>query len=66
MLLEKSLLPTSTNNKLSLYDSMRQSGAVSILVENLQSELKLREGEIAQLQVSTIAISSSVTGKYNY
>ncbi|XP_052069075.1 TATA element modulatory factor-like isoform X2 [Mytilus californianus] len=35
--------------KTSLYDSLRQSGAANLL-ENLQSQLKLREGEIAQLQ----------------
>lgn len=35
--------------KTSLYDSMRQSGA-TVLVENLQAQLKLREGEISQLQ----------------
>jgi hypothetical protein len=39
--------------KTSLYESLRQSGA-SNLLENLQSQLKLREGEIAQLQVSYI------------
>ena len=36
--------------KTSLYESLRQSGAANLL-ENLQSQLKLREGEIAQLQV---------------
>ncbi|KAG7319261.1 hypothetical protein KOW79_017735 [Hemibagrus wyckioides] len=34
----------------SLYDAARLSGGSSI-IENLQSQLKLREGEIAQLQV---------------
>ena len=33
-----------------LYEAARLSGGSSIL-ENLQSQLKLREGEIAQLQV---------------
>ncbi|XP_076437011.1 uncharacterized protein LOC143276311 isoform X2 [Babylonia areolata] len=40
---------SSHGAKVSLYDSMRQSGAAS-LMENLQSQLKLREGEIVQLQ----------------
>lgn len=35
--------------KTSLYESLRQSGATNLL-ENLQSQLKLREGEIIQLQ----------------
>ena len=38
--------------KISLYDTMRQSGAAP-LVENLHSQLKLKEGEISQLQVGT-------------
>lgn len=33
-----------------LYEAARLSGGSSI-IENLQSQLKLREGEIAQLQV---------------
>jgi hypothetical protein len=36
--------------KTSLYESMRHTGAASLL-ENLQSQLKLKEGEISQLQV---------------
>ena len=40
----------ANGNKMSLYDSLRQSGA-STLLENLQSQLKQRNGEIAQLQV---------------
>ncbi|KAK7448398.1 hypothetical protein BaRGS_00040102 [Batillaria attramentaria] len=40
---------TPPGMKTSLYDSMRQSGA-TVLVENLQAQLKLREGEISQLQ----------------
>lgn len=35
--------------KTSLYESMRHTGAASMM-ENLQSQLKLREGEISQLQ----------------
>ncbi|KAK7003716.1 TATA element modulatory factor-like isoform X1 [Biomphalaria glabrata] len=35
--------------RVSVYDSMRQSGAAAV-VENLSSQLKLREGEIIQLQ----------------
>lgn len=34
-----------------LYEAARLSGGSSI-IENLQSQLKLREGEIAQLQVT--------------
>ena len=41
---------TSTNgSKASLYDSLRHSGAASVM-ENLQSQLKQKEGEITQLQ----------------
>ncbi|XP_033753536.1 LOW QUALITY PROTEIN: TATA element modulatory factor-like [Pecten maximus] len=36
-------------SKSSLYENIRQSGAANLL-ENLQSQLKLREGEIVQLQ----------------
>lgn len=36
--------------KQSLYESLRQSGAANLL-ENLQAQLKLREGEITHLQV---------------
>lgn len=35
-----------------IYEAARLSGGSSIM-ENLQSQLKLREGEIAQLQVTT-------------
>lgn len=53
-LLEKSLLmaavaSTSNGNKSSLYESLRQGGAASLL-ESLQSQLKQKEGEINQLQ----------------
>jgi hypothetical protein len=48
------MVSSAASNRQSLYDSLRQSGAVSMLVENLQSELKQREGEIAQLQVTTL------------
>lgn len=37
-------------NGSSLYDAVRM-GAGSSIIENLQSQLKLREGEIAHLQV---------------
>ena len=40
----------TNGNKMSLYDSLRQSGATTLL-ENLQSQLKQRNGEITQLQV---------------
>ncbi|KAJ8318853.1 hypothetical protein KUTeg_003944 [Tegillarca granosa] len=41
--------PSVGGAKTSLYESLRQSGAANLL-ENLQSQLKLREGEIVQLQ----------------
>ncbi|CAL1540630.1 unnamed protein product [Lymnaea stagnalis] len=40
---------TLGGSKTSVYDSLRQSGA-AIVVENLSSQLKLKEGEITQLQ----------------
>lgn len=43
-------LTTPPGPKVSVYESLRQSGAAAIM-ENLQAQLKLREGEIAQLQV---------------
>ncbi|KAK7112682.1 TATA element modulatory factor-like isoform X3 [Littorina saxatilis] len=43
------MMATPSGPKTSLYDSMRNSGA-SALMENLHSQLKLREGEISQLQ----------------
>ena len=43
------LLSGTNGSRLSLYDSMRYSGTATV-VENLQTELKLREGEIQQLQ----------------
>ncbi|XP_025113068.1 TATA element modulatory factor-like isoform X2 [Pomacea canaliculata] len=42
-------LTTPPGPKVSVYESLRQSGAAAIM-ENLQAQLKLREGEIAQLQ----------------
>lgn len=47
--LESSLMLTSNSNRLNLYDTLRQNGATSFL-EGLQSQLKLKEGEIVQLQ----------------
>ncbi|KAH9494907.1 TATA element modulatory factor 1 [Bulinus truncatus] len=38
-----------STSKTSVYDSLRQSGA-AVVVENLSSQLKLKEGEITQLQ----------------
>lgn len=43
------ILSTPNGNKQSLYEALRQSGA-SNLLENLQSQLKMREGEIMHLQ----------------
>ncbi|XP_071106362.1 TATA element modulatory factor-like isoform X2 [Haliotis cracherodii] len=49
-LLERTLMLSSPNgSKMNLYESLRQSGAATLL-ENLQSQLKQREGEIIQLQ----------------
>ena len=49
-LLEKTLMIASTNgSRTSLYESLRNTGA-STLLENLQSQLKQREGEVHQLQ----------------
>ncbi|KAK2152748.1 hypothetical protein LSH36_320g05005 [Paralvinella palmiformis] len=48
--LEKTLmLATANGGKTSLYESLKQAGATTIL-ENLQAQLKMRDGEIAQLQ----------------
>ncbi|KAK3092062.1 hypothetical protein FSP39_024833 [Pinctada imbricata] len=47
--LERSFILSPNASKTSLYESMRLSGAASIL-ENLQSQLKQREGEIVQLR----------------
>lgn len=52
--MDRSFTMTSPNgSKMSLYETLRQTGAAT-LVENLQSQLKLREGEISQLQVSYV------------
>ncbi|XP_041364019.1 TATA element modulatory factor-like isoform X2 [Gigantopelta aegis] len=49
-MLERGLVLGSPNgSKVNLYESLRHSGAATIL-ENLQSQLKQREGEIVQLQ----------------
>ncbi len=49
---EKSLMMASSNgNKTSLYETLRHTGAATLL-ESLQSQLKMKEGEITQLQVS--------------
>ncbi|KAL5017812.1 hypothetical protein ScPMuIL_003534 [Solemya velum] len=48
--MEKNLYLSSPNgSKPTLYDTLRQAGATNLL-ENLQSQLKLKEGEIVQLQ----------------
>ncbi|NWW88568.1 TMF1 factor, partial [Rhynochetos jubatus] len=46
---DHSLGPTATNGS-NLYDAIRM-GAGSSIIENLQSQLKLREGEISHLQM---------------
>ncbi|XP_064639723.1 TATA element modulatory factor-like isoform X2 [Lineus longissimus] len=43
------MLSTANGSKMNLYETLRQSGAANLL-ENLQSQLKLKEGEIVQLQ----------------
>lgn len=51
---------TSPGAGLSLYESMRTSGAASFM-ENLQSQLKMKDGEIAQLQVyALLALQFSI------
>ena len=42
---------SANGNKPSLYESLRNTSAASLL-ENLQSQLKQKEGEIFQLQAS--------------
>ena len=50
--IDRSFFLSSPNgNKQSLYEALRQSGAANLL-ENLQSQLKQRDGEILHLQVS--------------
>lgn len=34
-----------------LYDTMRQTGSTAALVENLQAQLKQRDGEVIQMQM---------------
>jgi len=60
-MLERTLMATvgTNGNKMSLYDSLRQSGATTLL-ENLQSQLKQRDGEITQLQARYIKTHSLV------
>jgi len=51
-LADKMLLMAAVNgNRMSLYDSLRQTNSAASLIESLQSELKQREGEVLQLQV---------------
>ncbi len=45
------MVASSNGNKPSLYESLRHTNATALL-ENLQSQLKQKEGEIVQLQVS--------------
>ena len=47
-----------------LYEAARLSGGSSIM-ENLQSQLKLREGEIAQLQVAGHRTSAQALMRIN-
>ncbi|KAL3876276.1 hypothetical protein ACJMK2_034142 [Sinanodonta woodiana] len=47
--IDRSFLVTTPTSRQSLYETLRQNGAASLL-ENLQSQLKLKEGEIIQLQ----------------
>lgn len=46
-------MSVSMSSGTNLYEAARLSGGSSV-VENMQSQLKLREGEIAQLQVEPI------------
>ena len=49
------MLATANGGKTSLYESLKQAGATTIL-ENLQAQLKMRDGEIAQLQVKACLV----------
>ena len=51
------MLATANGSKTTLYESLKQAGATTIL-ENLQAQLKMRDGEIAQLQVSNYRIDT--------
>ncbi|XP_069004564.1 TATA element modulatory factor [Embiotoca jacksoni] len=51
-------LGTMTMSGTNLYEAARLSGGSSI-IENLQSQLKLREGEIAQLQLEITSLERS-------
>jgi hypothetical protein len=52
--MEKTLiLATANGGKASLYESLKQAGATTIL-ESLQAQVKMRDGEITQLQVSSV------------
>jgi len=52
-LTDKMLIMAAVNgSRMSLYDSLRQSSSAATLIESLQSELKQREGEVLQLQVT--------------
>lgn len=56
--LDHSLTATSLSMSIggtNVYEAARFSGGSSIM-ENLQSQLKLREGEIAQLQVPVLKL----------
>ena len=44
------MVASANGNKPSLYESLRHTSAATLL-ENLQSQLKQKEGEIVQLQV---------------
>lgn len=39
-----------TNSRMNVYESLR-AGSMATLLDSLQSQLKLRDGDIAQLQV---------------
>ena len=58
-LLERALMQgggsSSNLSRLNLYESLRTAGATSLL-ENLQSQLKQREGEVQQLQVGAAKV----------
>lgn len=65
--LDHSLTATSLSMSMggtNVYEAARFSGGSSIM-ENLQSQLKLREGEIAQLQVPLLNYSrAAVTAQH--
>lgn len=49
--LEKSFVMSPVSSRSTLYESVRQGGGATNLIDSLQSQLKQRDGEIFQLRV---------------